>query len=226
MRYRLNIRILAGLTIAAIALGAGIAHAQYKYVGPDGRVVYSDQPPPSNAKNVQKPATTGNASAGSSSGLPYALQQAVKTFPATLYTSKDCDACNQARNFLGKRGIPFTEKTVGNADDFKVFKDATGASQVPVLMLGNNKQVGFEEGAWNGALNVAGYPPNNLLPASYRNPAAAPAAPFTPEAKASPGAPQQSAQGSPPPAQPGAPSAPGAQPPPSGDRPPNWFKGF
>ncbi len=230
---------LFGCLIAAIAaFGSAAAFAQYKYIGPDGRVVYSDQPPPPSAKPVAKPAAGGGAaptaaasssgaSAGSA-GLPYVLQQAVKTFPVTLYTTNDCEACTQGRNYLTKRGVPFTEKTVRNADDLKVFKEATGAAQVPVMMLGNNKQVGFEEGAWNGALNVAGYPPNNLLPASYKNPPPAPTAPFTPDSKtaAAPTAPGAPAGGNAP--APGTAPSVGTVPPPADPAAnrPSWFKGF
>jgi len=234
MRFRKIFKSFTWLACALAALGASHVFAQYKYIGPDGRVVYSDQPPPPSAKGVQKPATTGNtaatASAGAGGGLPFALQQAVKNFPVTLYTSNDCEPCNQGRNLLVKRGVPFTEKTVRNQDDFKIFKDATGAAQVPVMTVGSGKQVGFEEGAWIGALNVAGYPPNNLLPASYKNPPAAPAAPFTPP----------STTASAPPAPGGPPASPGANTPPAGSPPsagtapapdpaanrPAWFKGF
>jgi glutaredoxin len=190
--------------------------------------VYSDQPPPPSAKGTQKPAPAANvaAPAASTAGLPYALQQATKNFPVTLYTTKDCDACAQGRAYLNKRGVPFTEKTVGNQDDFKVFKDATGASQVPVMMLGSGKQVGFEESAWNGALNAAGYPPNSLLPASYKNPPPAPAAPFTPEVKPTAAGPATGGPAGPSAANAPAPSSPSAPSPSSGDRPPNWFKGF
>ena len=224
LRYaRIDLRSLVVLA----AFFSTTALAQYKYIGPDGRVVYSDTPPPPAAKTLQKPGA-GPASSGTSGGLPYALQQAAKNFPVTLYTTKDCDACNRGRSMLGKRGIPFTEKTVGNADDFKVFKDTTGASQVPVMTLGSNKQVGFEEDAWNGALNAAGYPATSLLPTGFKNPAAAPAAPFTPESKtaAAPTAPP--GQDLPATSATGGASAPtGAAPPPSGgSRPPSWFKGF
>ncbi|MBL8381897.1 MAG: DUF4124 domain-containing protein, partial [Burkholderiales bacterium] len=118
MRARLQFCAVACAAVAA--LSGGSALAQYKYIGPDGRVIYSDQPPPPGAKGVQKPATAGNtASTGAGGGLPFALQQAVKNFPVTLYTTNDCDACNQGRNLLTRRGVPFTEKTVRTQDDVK-----------------------------------------------------------------------------------------------------------
>ena len=99
---------------AVLCLTASASFAQYKYVGPDGRVVYSDQQPPPAAKGVPKPPVAGNVASPTSttSSLPYALQQPVKTFPVTIYTTSDCDACNLGRALLSKRGIPFSEKTV------------------------------------------------------------------------------------------------------------------
>ncbi len=218
-----------GAVIAAVAmLAAASATAQYKYTGPDGRVIYSDQPPPPGAKGVQKPVAAAAASSGGATpGLPYALQQATKSFPVTLYTTSDCDACNQGRNLLNKRGIPFAEKTVRTPEDIKMFKEATKAEQVPVMMVGSNRQVGFEEGAWNGALTVAGYPPNNVLPAGFKNAPALPAAPFTPEAPKSATAPANAAADKAGPAAGTAPTA-GAPslPADSGSKPPSWFKGF
>jgi glutaredoxin len=219
-----------GAVIAAVALlAATTVFAQYKYIGPDGRVVYSDQPPTS-AKGVQKPTAAGVAPAGSNSGgLPFGLQQAVKTFPVTLYTTADCDACTQGRNLLNKRGIPFSEKTVRTQDDVKTFKAATKAEQVPVMMVGGTRQVGFEEAAWNSALSVAGYPPNNLLPPGFKNSPATSAAPPAPEAKsantpAAPVAPGQTDSASPTGANPPAASSP--PPADTGSKPPSWFKGF
>ena len=220
MSIRFNVMVCAMLVWSA-----GSAVAQYKYIGPDGRVVYSDTPPPPAAKLIQKPvALSSPAAANPASTLPFALQQAVKNFPVTIYTTADCDACTQGRNLLSKRGVPFTEKTVKTQEDMKAFKDATAASQVPVMLVGSSsKQLGFEDGAWNTALSSAGYPPNNLLPASYKNPAAAPASPEKPAAQ-----PVQAAQ-SPPPGAPAAPPptaiTPAAPAEPAANKP-SWFKGF
>ena len=212
---------------AVLCLTASATFAQYKYVGPDGRVVYSDQPPPPAAKAVQKPPVAGNVASPTSttSSLPYALQLPVKTFPVTLYTTGDCDACNLGRALLSKRGVPFSEKTVKTQEDLKAFKDATAASQVPVLLIGGGKQLGFDEGAWITALTAAGYPLNNVLPAGYKNAPPVAANPEKPLAQVV----------APPAAQPQAPAepqAPAPSPPPAAQAPapaserPSWFKGF
>lgn len=155
---------------------AASAHAQlYKWVGPDGKVTYSDTPPPSSAKQVE----TRPVGAGGSDGadLPYALAEAVKNHPVTLYTTANCDACDTGRKLLNTRGVPFSEKAVSSNDDLARLKQAGGDAHLPFLTVGRNKQQGFESDAWNNLLTIAGYPDANMLPKTYRNPQASSAAP-------------------------------------------------
>jgi glutaredoxin len=161
-------------------LATGAANAQlYKWVGPDGKVTYSDVPPPKTAAKVEQK-NIGATGAPSTAGLPYELTQAVNNHPVTLYTGDKCDACDEGRTYLKQRGIPFSEKTVTNNDDIARFKQATGESRVPVLTIGRNKQTGFESGAWGSALTAAGYPQTSQLPKSWQQPAAEPVAPRSP----------------------------------------------
>lgn len=227
--------------LAPIAVGlictvaAASAFAQYKYVGPDGRVVYSDTPPPPNAKPLGKPAASapGPAPAGGSAAtgaqsLPFALQGPTRTYPVVIYTGADCEACNQGKRLLATRGVPFAEKTVRTQEDLNAFKAATGASQIPVLMVGGSKSVGFDESAWNVALTGAGYPTNNQLPPSYKNPPPVAAAPTAkPVAVAPPPKPQAEAPQGAPGAESNQPAAPQTAPPAApANKPPTWFKGF
>lgn len=201
----------------SLSLLSALAGAQYKYIGPDGKVVYSDTPPPANTKGVQK-TNIGGSVASSAASLPFALQGPARNFPVTLYTAPGCELCTNARAHLSKRGIPFGEKTITTAEDNAAFKAATGASSLPVMMLGNGKQVGFDGDIWDAALTAAGYPVTSQLPPGYKPAlptAAAPEKPAAADAKAKPDAAASAA--APPPA-----SAPAA---PAGERP-GWFKGF
>jgi len=214
----MKVHLLVGAIACACAFGA---QAQYKYIGPDGRVVYSDQPPPASAKVLDKKAGGTPQTAGGAE-MPFALQTAMKSFPVTLYTAPNCGApCSDGRNLLNQRGIPYTEKTVSTQEDAAAFRKAVNSEQLPVLTVGASKQNQFEREAWTAALNAAGYPANNQLPQGYKNPA--------PTAMAQPsGAPVPGAQTAAGPAgtAPTAPSSPqGAAPAPAGDRP-AWFKGF
>lgn len=152
------------------------AQAQmYKWVGPDGKVVYSDTPPPPTAKQFEK--KTLSAGATADADLPFELAEAAKKNPVTLYTTKNCDPCNYGRSMLVTRGIPFTEKTVLSNADIAKFKEVGGESQLPLLLVGRTKKQGFESGAWESVLSSAGYPESSKLPKNYRNPAPEAAAP-------------------------------------------------
>ena len=170
-------RCLQCWSLSLLLCTAG-AHAQlYKWVGPDGKVSYSDTPPPSSAKQVE----TKSVSVGAVDGadLPYELAEAVKGNPVTLYTTDNCAACDSGRKLLNARGIPFTEKTVKSNDDIAQLKQVTDGDQLPFLMVGRRKQSGFESNAWNNLLTIANYPASSKLPKTYSNPPAKSAAPRT-----------------------------------------------
>ncbi len=172
------------LSLMLTLLVTAHAHAQlYKWVAPDGKITYSDTPPPSSVKKVEEKAlAVGPATAG----FPFELAQAVKTSPVTLYTTSKCEACIDARNFLNTRGIPFAEKTVNNNDEIARLKQAGGDRQLPFATIGSDKQSGFNSDLWDAALTRAGYPASNQLPKTYRNPAPESAAPKARTAESKP----------------------------------------
>lgn len=161
--------------LISLLLAAGAAHAQlYRWVGPDGKVTYSDTPPPSSARQVEKKDVP---SGPSTAGLPYELAQAVKSNPVTLYTTTQCAPCEDARTMLKTRGIPYAEKTVVTNDDILKLKQIAGDQQLPVLTVGSRKQKGFDSNTWDAMLSAAGYPQSSRLPPDYRNPPPESAAP-------------------------------------------------
>jgi len=149
--------------VAPLLLLPLLAQAQmYRWVDEDGKVHYSDRVPTSGARNVQKQSISA---AQGSSPLPYALQQAVKNFPVALYTSEGCkDPCAQAREWLNKRGVPYSEHTVVDETDIAELKKLSGGSGVPVMTVGREVYRGFEAGNYKVALDTAGYPASSLLP--------------------------------------------------------------
>lgn len=198
-------------TLALVALVAcGAASAQYKYTTPDGRTVYSDQPPPANARTVQQRDFGGTAGSDvDTASLPYELRRTVQSFPVTLYTSTQCPACDTARTVLRARGVPFSERTVTTDADIAAFRARGFGKGVPVITVGNTRLEGYEEGALQSALTVAGYPTQSLLPRSYANPPAAALAPVAPPA---------GTQADAPPAPPSAPASSDGTPAPPGFR--------
>jgi glutaredoxin len=187
------------LVIAAIlALCAASASAQmYRWVDKDGKVNYTDSPPPAAAKSAQKrvPAPAA-ADTGAGAGAPYAVQQAAKNFPVIVYTAPNCGApCTDGKALLVKRGVPYREIAIGSEGGATTdeLKQATGGDTVPVLMIGKNTTRGFETDMWHTALDSAGYPRNAPpLTAQAQKATAAPAAkadtppPAKPEAEEKP----------------------------------------
>ena len=173
-----------------LALACVSAQADfYRWADADGKVHYSDQPPPSNIKRFETIKPAGGKP--SDAPLPYELQQAVKNFPVTLYVSECGDACTRARQLLAKRGIPYIEMDATDPATQEELRPLTaGAIEVPVLRIGQDVLRGFEEGSWNTSLDAVGYPQTAVIPprpptkpvkpAAAAPPAASPASPSPP----------------------------------------------
>jgi glutaredoxin len=175
----------AAAVVLALASAAAIAQT-YRWVDKDGRVHYTDTPPPpSAARQVEKRSLHGSII--ETSQLSYGLQQAVKTNPVTLYTYSGCkEACANARKLLEKRGVPYKEHSVDDPAKREELKRVSGGNNVPVLVVGKAVKQGYEESMYNVALDEAGYPKSSQLPPGQQaRQADAPAAP-APKAEATP----------------------------------------
>jgi glutaredoxin len=160
----------------ALACFASSGHALYKVVGPDGRITYTDRPPPA---SVGRPVPLGggrepNETASALANLPLELRQVTARYPVTLYTSADCAPCESARRMLMARGIPYAERRVGNEDDAEALNRLTGGRSLPTLTIGTQPLRGFAESDWHSYLDAAGYPRESRLPRGYQQPAATP----------------------------------------------------
>lgn len=169
------------------ALQAGLTQAQgvYRIVGPDGKVTFSDQPPP-NAQSLSKTGSTGAAAADSRPNLPFELQQLVAKYPVTLYSSQGCGPCDSGRSLLVARGVPFSEKTVNTNEDITAFTRINPDGGLPLLLIGGQQIKGFSGSEWGKYLDAAGYPTKSALPAGYRPPAAQALVPLKTAAQAAP----------------------------------------
>jgi glutaredoxin len=161
---------LARATLAALVLVfAPGAQAQFKVIGGDGKVTYTDREPNSNEGRVIALGARGASAPESGPELPFELRQAVAKYPVTLYvTTTACEPCTAARQLLKQRGIPFSERMVVTADDSEALERLSGAREAPTLMIGSQTLRGLAADVWNSYLDAAGYPRESKLPAGYQ----------------------------------------------------------
>ena len=168
---------MAGMLLAG-TLASPLLQAQqvYRIVDTDGKVTFSDRPPPASASGAR--VSAGNAvapgGAAASAGLPFELRQVALKYPVVLYTSDNCAPCGAGRSLLASRGVPFSEKTVSTTADSEALQRLSGETSLPFLTIGGQQLKGFSDAEWTQFLNAAGYPASSALPANYRPAAAAP----------------------------------------------------
>ena len=154
MKPRIELLLcIAGVLAASAALAQSTV---YRWVDKDGKVQFTDSPPPADAKGVTERRMGGG---GEDSQVPFATQIAARRHPVTLYVANNCgEFCDQGRALLNGRGVPFAEKNVEKSQaDRDALSKAAGSVSVPFLMVGEASMAGFDEAAWNGALDRAGY---------------------------------------------------------------------
>src|SRR6267154_1703662 len=157
-----------------LCLYAGLALAQFKWVDSAGRIGFGDKPP-AGAHDIE--ALDGYVKGAGSdplSGLPYELRRTVDAFPVMLYTMSNCPACDRGRSLLRQRAVPFAERTIVSADDVQALQKLTGSDQLPAFQVGKRLMTGFNSASWGEALDLAGYPNENQLPAQWSWPAPKP----------------------------------------------------
>ena len=179
-----------GLVLGLVSVAA-LAQGVYRIVGPDGRVSYSDQPPPAaNAKPVVSGAP--GAAGGASAQLPFELRQVASRYPVVLYTSAECAPCNSGRNLLNARGIPYAERTISTNEDAEALKRLSGQASLPFLTIGSQQIKGYSDSEWTQFLDAAGYPKQSALPSAYRRAAPTPLVAVAPAAAPAPATTAQS----------------------------------
>ena len=162
------------LVMASLAALAGPAMAQYKVVGQDGSITYTDRPPTASNAKVTALSRRGDSPGAADAALPFELRQVASRFPVTLFTSADCPPCDTARQFLQQRGVPYIERRIASEDDAAALERAVGGRTVPSALIGSQALRGLSQTDWTVYLDAAGYPRESKLPRNYQAPAATP----------------------------------------------------
>jgi glutaredoxin len=143
---------IAVLLALACSSQAWAAAEYFRWIDEKGRVVYSDQTPPPNARNVQILKRSG-------ARVNLEAPEAAKGKAEVILFTANCGAtCDQAQEFLSKRGVSFSLQDANkNAAAAEELKKRTGALEVPVLVVGDSMQRGYSPSVWEKMLEVAGY---------------------------------------------------------------------
>ena len=161
---------------AALMLAAGVAHAQFKVTGADGKVTYTDREPSQPEGKVTALGAKAPVQAAEPD-LPFELRQVTTKYPVTLYTTSGaCEPCVQARQYLKQRGVPFSERQAATNEDIEALEKLSGGREAPTLTVGSQVLRGFGSDSWGQYLDAAGYPRDSRLPSSYQYRAATPIA--------------------------------------------------
>jgi glutaredoxin len=162
----------------AVAGLAGTALAQYKIVAPDGSVTYTDRPPVTETGRVQSIGRSGAATPAPrddrEGGLPFELRQVASRYPVTLYAAANCIPCDNGRQLLLQRGIPYTERRIESGEDTAALERLAGGRTVPALTVGAQALRGFNATDWGSYLDAAGYPRESRLPRGWQTPPVTP----------------------------------------------------
>jgi len=172
----MSLRLPSGRSALAFAgclpwllLWAGApVQAQYKIVGSDGKVTYTDRTPSQSEGRVTALGARAAASAPEVE-LPFELRRVVNRYPVTLFvTSGACEPCESGRTLLRQRGIPYTEKQVLTGEDSEALEKLSGGREAPTLTIGSQIVRGLAPDLWNGYLDAAGYPRESKLPSAWQ----------------------------------------------------------
>jgi glutaredoxin len=165
---------LAAVVGCATLWGAASEAQVFRIIGPDGKVTYTDRPPPDGKATAAPTVSTPGGGGSSLALLPAEVRAAATRFPVTIYTTADCAPCISARNLLASRGVPYSEKTVSTKEDVQALQGIAGDARLPFATIGGQHVRGFSDSEWSQYLDAAGYPKGAQLPASFRNPAPTP----------------------------------------------------
>lgn len=171
--FAIQAAIAVAVGIAPLLTGPTQAQTIYRIVGTNGQVTFSDKPP-TTTDNATVLGAGGRPIGPAAAVLPLELRQVAGKYPVTLYTAESCSPCALGRELLSRRGIPFSEKTIGTLEDSEALQRISGASSLPFLTIGGQQIKGFSDAEWTQFLDAAGYPKTSLLPPGYRTPPAAP----------------------------------------------------
>lgn len=79
----------------------------------------------------------------------------METKKIEIYSTDTCHFCHMAKDWLNEKGIPFTDYNVGtDIEKRKEMVDLTGQMGVPVIKIGDEVIIGFDQAKIEELLGV------------------------------------------------------------------------
>ena len=149
MVHRL-VSVWLGMVLLSALLASPASAGVYKWTDAQGRIQYSDTPPPSaKAAQLKLQTYTGVAQVSKVVGADSGV---------TLYTTEWCGVCKRAKAFMKQNGVPFREWDVEKTEYGAIKFRQLGGSGVPLITVGSEKMLGFDSGRfmalWKNAQSV------------------------------------------------------------------------
>lgn len=190
MRYAAPVLHATLLFCLASLAATAQAVELFRWKDDKGITHYSDKPPPDSVRKYEVRKITGNVVEGQES---YAMKSAAQRNPILLYAT-DCGLlCDQARDHLARRGVPFNARNPElSSGDLAELKKLINSTEVPVLVVGREVVKGYDATRWDAVLNTAGYPANATRRGGTGTPSAPPAPSAVPAASTPVGTPAPS----------------------------------
>lgn len=152
----MHIRLPILLLLSALTLPFAQAQSLYKVITPDGRVLYTNQPPATG--KVVKTLTPDAAPATAlppSAAEQLARLQSLRAPTAgslggvVLFSAAWCGHCTKAKAWLAGKGISYREVDIDTPDGMASFAQAGGGKGVPLLLAGGQRVQGFSPTAYD-----------------------------------------------------------------------------
>ncbi len=124
----------------------------YRWTGPDGKTHFGDKPP-AGTQGVETFKGGAGVSFMGGGGTAGAKKAAVRV---KLFVTQTCTYCKKAKAYLRQRGTPFEELDIGTSRQAKVEYQQLGGNGVPVILVGQQRMDGFNQGRLEALLADAG----------------------------------------------------------------------
>jgi glutaredoxin len=137
------------------AAGLAQAGAIYKQVAPDGRITYTDRPPPGAKVEVAAEAPNPPPGAAPAAVPPAPQRGTIKPVNSSasggvvLYVTSWCPYCRKAQDYLSRKGIRYSSVDIETPRGRDAYRAAGGGGGVPLMVSGARRVQGYSEGSYD-----------------------------------------------------------------------------